>query len=274
MKINKPDIAIITMTMRPIGRTAGVLTVVTNFKMNRKVIISTLIVLTSCSQSNQTESLEQSEKQTITNTKVETTKTTHVTEKVNCTDFAYNSAEQQADSLLAFMEKSQNSSSENQIMWEQKLFCSFPNSFNEMQVVFGYNDKNGAAPLYDYPKGENVIQYFSQLESIPDSIYYDKFVRINIDGIWEADNIREAFGFANKLLKDTKNACEVLSTFSDKQIISVFRFIFDGPHPKNEMNEWTYKKLKQKINSQNERLSRLLTESYEELMAEDDGHGH
>jgi hypothetical protein len=143
-----------------------------------------------------------------------------------------------------------------------------------MQAIFGYDDEKGAAPLYDYPKGENVIQYFSRLESIPDSTYYDKFVRINIDGIWEADNIREAFGFANRLTTDTENACKILTTFSDKEIKSVFRFIFDGPHPKNKYNEKLYWRLKPVIDSQNERLSRLLTESYERLMAEDDGHGH
>jgi hypothetical protein len=112
------------------------------------------------------------------------------------------------------------------------------------------------------------------LESIPDSTYYDKYVRINIDGIWEADNIGEAFDFANRLVKDTKNSCKVLSTFSDKEIKSVFRFIFDGPHPKNKMNEGTYEDLKLKIDGQNKLLSQLLTEPYEELMAEDDGHGH
>jgi hypothetical protein len=61
-----------------------------------------------------------------------------------------------------------------------------------MQAVFGYDNDNGASPLYDYPRGANVIQYFSQLESIPDSTYYDKYVRINIDGIWEAS---EAYFF-------------------------------------------------------------------------------
>ena len=40
------------------------------------------------------------------------------------------------------------------------------------------------------------------------------------------------------------------------------------------MNEGTYKDLKLKIDSQNKRLSNLLTESYEKLMAKDDGHGH
>ncbi len=236
--------------------------------------------MTSCGQSTKTDNAKQADKLTETTTEIETAKTEHKTEKkeltenVNCTDLDFYSAEQQADSILAYMEKAKDSSSANRIMWEQKFFCSFPSSFKGMQAVFGYDNENGAAPLYDYPKGENIIQYFSQLKSIPDSTYYDKYIRINIDGIWEADNIREAFDFANRLMQDTKNACKVLSTFSDNEIKGVFRFIFDGPHPKNEYNEKLYKNLKPEIDRHNERLSRLLTESYEKLMAEDDGYGH
>lgn len=248
--------------------------------MNRLLIISTLIVLTSCGQTTKSDNAKLTDKLTETPTEIEIpntdqkTEKEEITESLDCPDFDFNSAEQQADSLLAFMEKATDSSLTNRIKWEQKFFCAFPNSFKGMQAVFGYDNENGAAPLYDYPKGANVIQYFSQLESIPDSTYYDKYVRINIDGIWEADNIREAFGFANRIMKDTEKACNVLSNFSDKEIKSVFRFIFDGPHPKNEYNEKLYKSLKPEIDSQNKRLSRLLTESYNKLMAEDDGHGH
>ncbi len=248
--------------------------------MNRLLIISTLIVLTSCGQSTKSDNSKKTTNQTEPTIETQTSKTDQktkkkeITENVDFTDLDFNSAEQQADSILAFMEKATDSSSANRIRWEQKFFCAFPNSFKGMQAVFGYDNYNGAAPLYDYPKGANVIQFFSQLESIPDSTYYDKYVRINIGGIWEADNIREAFDFADRLMKDTKNACKALSTFSDKEIKSVFRFIFDGPHPKNEYNEKLFSNLKPEIESYNERLSRLLTESYEKLMAEDDGHGH
>lgn len=248
--------------------------------MNRLLIISTLIVLTSCAQSTKSDNPEQTEKLTQAQTEIETTKADQKTEKeeitenIDCHDFDFNSAQQQADSLIAFMEKATDSSLTNRIKWEQKFFCAFPNSFKGMQAIFGYDNENGATPLYDYPRGANVIQYFSQLESIPVSTYYDKYVRINIGGIWEADNVREAFDFSNRLIKDTEKACNVLSNFSDKEIKSVFRFIFDGPHPKNKYNEKLYKNLKPEIDSQNTRLSRLLTESYNELMAEDDGHGH
>ena len=65
-----------------------------------------------------------------------------------------------------------------------------------------------------------------------------------------------------------------LSGFSDSEIESVFRFIFDGPHPQNEYNQSIYKELKGIIATEDKRLADLLTRAYDKLMVEDDGHGH
>lgn len=248
--------------------------------MNKLLIISPFLFLTSCDQPNRSDNSKPTDLLTETSTEIETTTTQQKKgneekiENFDCTEFDFNSVQEQADSISAFMARASDSGLAERQKWEQKFFCAFPNSFDGMQAVFGYDDESGTAPLYDYPQGANAIQFFSQLKSIPDSIYYDKYVRINIDGIWEADNIREAFDFANRLIEDTESAGKALSTFSDKEIKSVFRFIFDGPHPKNDYNEKLYENLKPAIDSQNKRLSQLLTESYEKLMAEDDGHGH
>jgi hypothetical protein len=240
--------------------------------MNKLVIIVILFVLASCGQSTK------SDKEQIKLTEIETAETKYESgierKSVNfeCSDFSFSTAREQSDSLLVFMERAKSLNSINRQIWEHKFFCAFPGSFERMQAVFGYDSEKGAAPLYE--KGQNVIQYFINLESIPDSIYFGKCVRINIDGVWEADNIAEAFGFSHRLLKNTDNACKALSKFSYKEIESVFRFIFDGPHPKNDYNENLYKNLITKIDIQDNRLSRLLTQAYENLMAEDNGHGH
>jgi hypothetical protein len=249
--------------------------------MNRLLIISTLIVLTSCSQSTQSDiSEKQADRKESTLTEIESTKTSNEigTESKSvgfeCTGFDFSSAREQSDSLLVFMERATRLNSINRQKWEQMFFCAFPDSFENMQEVFGFDIEEGAAPLYDHPTGTNVIQYFRHLESIPDSIYFDKYVKININGVWEADNIREAFNFGSRLSENTKNACMALSKFSDIEIKSVFRFIFDGPHPKNKYNENLYNKLKPKIDSQDKRLGRILGQAYDELMAENDRHGH
>ena len=182
------------------------------------------------------------------------------------------------------MEKATDSNSTAREKWEQKFFCAFPKSFVGMQAVFGYDNDKGAAPLYSTENPthsymnkrifSDVIGFFSDLQSIPDSSYYNKYIKINIDGYWEADNISEAFGFHYRLINDTKAASETLENFTDEEIRSVFRFIFDGPHPKNEHNKEIFQTLKPEIREQSQRLGNLLYEAYATMMAEDDGHGH
>jgi hypothetical protein len=259
-------------------------------KMNRFLIISTLTFLTSCGQQVSSDKSKLAKNRTDATAEIQTTKTQQkneteeIAESFHCTEFDFNSTEQQADSLLAYMEKAKDSNLTDPIIWEQKFFCAFPNSFKRMQSIFGYDDENGAAPLYltenetysyiDRHINSDVIGYFSELKSIPNSIYYEKYMRINIDGYWDADNINGAFGFYYQLVSDTETACKTLSKFSDEEVRSVFRFIFDGPHPKNEYNEEIFESLKPKIDTQNERLGNLLYESYAIMMAEEDNHGH
>jgi len=201
-----------------------------------------------------------------------------------CTDYNFKSVQEQADSLSFYMNKAIKSDSSTLPIWEHKFFCAFPNSFSAMESLFGYVDDLGSAPLYstenpsqkylDNKIFSDAIGFFSELKSIPPELYYKKYTRINIYGYWQADNIQGAFGFHFKLLNDTENVCKALSKFDDNEIKSVFRFIFDGPHPKNEYNEEIYNELKPLLYKKNERLGKLWTISYDNLMSEDDGHGH
>lgn len=185
----------------------------------------------------------------------------------NCTMITFENFRQQADTLLKYVNKKQQ-------LADEKFFCAFPNSFKEMQNIFGFHTDKGAAPLYDDTDGENVIGYFINLNSISKEVYYDKYINICVGGVWEADNIQDAFGLADRLTNDTEAACSSLSKRTDNEIRSVFHFIFDGPHPKNNYNEDIYARLLPILTKQNERLSKLLTESYNKLMAADDGNGH
>mgnify|MGYP000005421522 CR=1 FL=1 len=259
--------------------------------MNRLlIIISAFIVFTSCGESESSDTVKQPDKLVETFIEKESIIADQKKELkeealcIDCKDFDFKSAKQQADSLIVFMEKATNSSSTDREKWEQRFFCAFPKSFAGMQAVFGYDNDKGAAPLcstenptHSYINKRifsDVIGFFSDLQSIPDSAYYNKYIKINIDGYWEADNISEAFGFHYRLINDTKVACETLENFTDEEIRSVFRFIFDGPHPKNEHNEEILQTLKPEIGEQNQRLGNLLFKAYATMMAEDDGHGH
>lgn len=143
---------------------------------------------------------------------------------------------------------------------------AFPNSFGRMQDLYGFDDKDGSAPLYSYEKGGKQINYFSNLESIDKKLYYNKYVNICIDGYWEGDNISEGFGLKGKLYSDTQNVLEVLSKRSEEDIRSVFKFLFDGPYPSNRKD--SYNKLYAKIKKAAPSMAELLKEEYEKLLKE------
>ena len=229
------------------------------------LILLTIFALTSCNQGKMSD-----ENKTVDSvaTKTIDTITKELTANMtfDCSEFKFKNVKQQADTLMKYFDK-------KQLVSDKKFFCAFPNSFKEMQDIFGFEDNKGAAPLYDYPSGENMIKYFANLNTISKEIYYDKYINICVDGVWKADNIREAFGFADRLTNDTKAACSSLSKRTDNEIKSVFHFIFDGPHPNNDLNKETYNRLLPKVTKQNERLGKLLTDSYRKVMSEDDGHG-
>ena len=139
-----------------------------------------------------------------------------------------------------------------------------------MVSIFGYTDLAKTTKIYY--NGREYINAFKKLESIPKIQLYKKYIDININGYYLADNIQGAFGIENQLLNDCKTICNVLDEYTENEIKSVFRFIFDSTHPKNQHNEDLYEKLKVEIDSTNKKLSHLLTESYKEIIAKDDGH--
>lgn len=238
-----------------------------------------LLTLVSCSNRSEPTSIE------VETDTSQITDTAHFQdENTYCAEIQFPNIQAQADSLLEFMNNATTAEQSMKPYWEEKFFCAFPNSFGEMERMFGYHDSIGEAPLYSStnPTKEyldkhifsDVIGFFSELSSIPKDEYYKKYIEINIDGYWQADNINEAFGFYYVLLQDPENVVKVLSRYSDTEIRSVFRFIFDGPHPKNEYNEAIYNRLKLNMENHSDRLVKLLEKSYTSLISEDDGHGH
>jgi hypothetical protein len=189
---------------------------------------------------------------------------------INCFAFIFDNDQQRADSLKAYYIKLQEKESADKRLWEQLYFCTFPSTFEQMVNIFGYTDLAKTTKLYY--NGLEYINAFKKLESIPKIQLYKKHIDININGYYLADNIQGGFGIDSQLLNDSKTICNVLDEYTETEIKSVFKFIFDSLHPKNQHNEDLYKKLKIEIDSKNKKLSHLLTESYKEIISKDSGH--
>ncbi len=216
---------------------------------------------------NQPPNVNRNTEDTSTLTKANSMIKSTIDLNIDYTDYKFKNAKEQADTLIKYYKLTIDKPADGQ-HFDNMIFCSFPNSFEAMQELFGYNDSKGAAPLYDYPLGENIIKCFGRLTTICKDKYYDKYINICINGIWQADNIRAGFGIQERFLNDAEAACLRLTLRTDKEIKSVFKFIFDGPHPKNDDNQKIYNQLQSKIDKFDKRLSKLLTESYNQLMTE------
>lgn len=200
---------------------------------------------------------------------------------ITCHDFDFKSYDEQADSIMVFLELAKDTLLNEQKLWETYFFCAFPNSYADMDSLFGYHSKGEAGPLYYshdggvayvYGGANSVISFFCNLRSIPDEQFYEKYINICIDGYWQADNIMHAFGFGERLSRFPVPACKALEKRSDEEVKSVFRFIFDSIHPKNEWNERFFNKLLPIVETENHRLAVLLSESYQQLMSENHDH--
>lgn len=184
--------------------------------------------------------------------------------------FQFKSVQAQADSLKKLYTIALNPGIENRAEIERALFSCFPNTFAEMQALFGYDKIAG--PLYFYIPIEGPIPFFRDLNSIPKDIYYNKYIDICVGGYWQADHINEAFGIAKRIENDTQAICSELIKRTDEEILSVFRFIFDGPHPADKENKKDYNFLLSKLKNTNYRLAELLSESYIDLLSEKHHH--
>ncbi len=182
----------------------------------------------------------------------------------DCPDSVENiSIKEQVEQLTLYYNSIQEGKEE--IKNEYLFFCYFPNSFERMKQVFGFDNKDGAAPLYY--SGE-YIELFYHLNKIERNTYYDKYINICINGVWEADNISECFGLFNKFFtQDVNILIKILNNKSEREIRSVFRFLFDGPHP--SQREKDYLLLNRCICDKNKRLAKFLEEEYAKLIKEE-----
>lgn len=154
------------------------------------------------------------------------------------------------------------------IVFENLFLGEFPNSFREYRQLYGYDMDTGAAPLYS---NMNHVMLFASLKNVDKRTYYNKYLNISVDGVWEADNMQD-FGVYRYMITDPETMLSVMGTRNDEQILSIMRFVFDGPHPDNYQEQ--IDTLISIIRPYNERVADLTIKSYQQLISEHDGHGH
>ena len=171
-----------------------------------------------------------------------------------------------AKKLVFYANELKEADSIDRMFWEQKFFKIFPSSFLRMEELFGYDEKSGPAPLYEKEIANLVLGTFKKLETIEDSLYFDKYIRININGNWQADNIGFGFYIDDQIYRRPQTLCNALNNFDDEAIKSVFRFVFDGPNPVHWENLKVLNALKQSFELHDTHLAELLQEAFDDLV--------
>lgn len=181
-------------------------------------------------------------------------------------DIPFLKVKMKAERLTRKFEKAKETNNTKEI---NEFIEEFPNSFFEMEELFGFDSK-GAAPLYE--TGGKIIKYFSSLQPNNTKLYYNKYINICINGRWDADNIRKAFGLFLRIKNDVNNICPILMDRNDKELLSVFRFVFDGPHPNNKVNNRINNYIQSELPNKYDRIKKISNDAYESLIQEDHSH--
>jgi hypothetical protein len=126
--------------------------------------------------------------------------------------------------------------------YRQKFFDEFPGTFSRLNELYGY-DNGKAAILYDDAEN-HIIKLFNNLDSINDTLYYNKIITIAIGGHWDADAINYfQYGLKQRVEKNPELAVFILEKNTTENVKSFWHFYFDQPHPQKEIPD-ALKKIK------------------------------
>ncbi len=155
---------------------------------------------------------------------------------------------------------------------QKMYFQAFPKNFFELNGLFGY-ESLGLDEAKKYPKslkqklyfyhcshGKKYIDTFFNLDAIKQDKFFNRLIDIGYEGTWEADLITEYLLYQReKVKKNLKKFCKVLSKRSDKVIEGFWFFYFDGHHPPKKIPEDL-----QKVKNINPRIYQLMEKALKE----------
>jgi hypothetical protein len=113
----------------------------------------------------------------------------------------------------------------------RRFLEALPRSFPCFYALFGYpNDKPG--PLYSEPELHSLFPRLAA--ALPPAELTKRIVELSVRAHWEADQTG-ALQEASRALLDQHSSLYVneLRRLSKEEEVSVWRFLFDGPHPSN-----------------------------------------
>lgn len=122
-------------------------------------------------------------------------------------------------------------------MYKQQFFDAFPNTFKELNELYGYNNHKPALLYNNFV--EHICNLFNNLDDVvEDTLYYRKIISIAMGGHWDADAVA-CFqdGLREHVLAKPKLVVYLLKGMPDKQIKGFWYFYFDAIFPEKAIPE-------------------------------------
>ncbi|MGY6562372.1 MAG: hypothetical protein ACXITV_09715 [Luteibaculaceae bacterium] len=192
----------------------------------------------------------------------------------------YKTIEEQARALHEYAQKALSSDMDKKQEYLTLFFESFPNNFPTFFKIYGdrYDSYNDSIE-YDVLLLAQEYTLSTLLPELKQAIheqdYYKKMITVGVGGFWQADNVSALQNHLQDILpENVPLSVKVLEDKSEEEIKSFWRFVYDGPHPDHPILKELYDTLYPKISQVNPKVAELMKQAYEELSAEDDGHGH
>src|SRR5690554_1292237 len=173
---------------------------------------------------------------------------------------------------------------------EELFFSALPNNFSEFESFYGtrYQLKDGRKLFLSCSYHYNTL--------VPNLFYVDKklitkkLIQISLNGYYAEDKQISSMDFdsissLSNLFDTTAEfqrsiqlyfasnvaiTCQVLKDLSNAEILSLWKFYFYGPHPKNYQKD--FEELQRRYKEYDNRIAELMKSSYEKLLLENDNH--
>ena len=118
---------------------------------------------------------------------------------------------------------------------QQAFFDLFPKNFKDFEHTYYFDPgPYWEDPMYGLAR-EHLLNGFSKLNKIVDTVYYTRLVNLSVDGSWAADGIAI---FQNLLWEKSKEKPDLLfyllSTYPDEKVYSFWYFYFNSLYPSKE----------------------------------------
>lgn len=152
------------------------------------------------------------------------------------------------------------SSSDMSNAYKQQFFDEFPNTFKELNDLYGYN--NDTSSILYLESEKHILKLFNNLQNINDTSYYKKIVAIALGGHWDADAINYfQAGLRNRAELKPELITYILKNLTENEIKSFWHFYFDSSHPKKEIAAPLLK-----IKSINSKVYTLMLAAHQEIL--------